>query len=386
MFSRTASPPPGPTDPKRLVVGIVSPGTPSRCYVKTSADGGRTWGALVQLPQFARAECSSESWPAVTCAAGGGRLYAAYSYGVAVSVSTDQGATWSIPTSVFGDYYEEDIFFDVRLAAAPDGSRVYVAAEYYHYYGGGHELAVLFSSSDNQGSSWSPVKKIAASFPEDGTWLYGFALAAGRGGNVFVAYGWEDGWPLYDQSVYTVRVARSADHGASFIYGVADQNDDLDNRLRNPDIEIGPSGTAHLVYEEQHDPGTAILYKYSYAPYSRWSGEPVRLDDVPYVGLTTPRLAVGTCGKASVLHATWLESLDVSDFPSKVLYARKVARPGYAWSDPLKVGTLKNGIYTNGLAAAGPKAFSVFAGKTAPDPQNKWGIFGSRVSSGVTCP
>jgi hypothetical protein len=216
--------------------------------------------------------------------------------------------------------------------------------------------------------------------------LYGFALAAGRGGNVFVAYGWEDGWPLYDQSVYTVRVARSADHGASFIYGVADQNDDLDNRLRNPDIEIGPSGTAHLVYEEQHDPGTAILYKYSYAPYSRWSGEPVRLDDVPYVGLTTPRLAVGTCGKASVLHATWLESLDVSDFPSKVLYARKVARPGYAWSDPLKVGTLKNGIYTNGLAAAGPKAFSVFAGKTAPDPQNKWGIFGSRVSSGVTCP
>jgi hypothetical protein len=31
-----------PAQPKRLVVGIVSPGTPSRCYVKTSADGGRT--------------------------------------------------------------------------------------------------------------------------------------------------------------------------------------------------------------------------------------------------------------------------------------------------------------------------------------------------------
>jgi hypothetical protein len=43
-------------------------------------------------------------------------------------------------------------------------------------------------------------------------------------------------------------------------------------------------------------------------------------------------------------------------------------------------------IYVNGLAAAGPKAFSVFSGRTAPDPQDKWGIAGSRVSSGVTCP
>jgi hypothetical protein len=67
----------------------------------------------------------------------------------------------------------------------------------------------------------------------------------------------------------------------------------------------------------------------------------------------------------------------------EILYTRKVAQRGYAWSEPLKVGQLKNGIYTNGLAASAPKAFSVFSGTTAPD---KWGIFGSRISSGVTCP
>jgi hypothetical protein len=177
-------------------------------------------------------------------------------------------------------------------------------------------------------------------------------------------------------------VARSADHGASFLYGVADQSNDLS--LRDPDIKIGPSGTAHLVYAKGSNPGSAVLYKYSYAPYGNWSAEPVRLDNsVPEANVATPQLAVGACGRASILHATWADLLNGA---SKVFYTRKIAQRGYAWSEPLKVGELKNGIYTNGLAAAGPKAFSIFSGRTAPDPQNKWGIAGSRISSGVTCP
>src|SRR5512147_1319858 len=43
-----------PANPKRLVVGIFF-GT--GCYVRRSADGGRTWGAPVRLPQLADAEC-----------------------------------------------------------------------------------------------------------------------------------------------------------------------------------------------------------------------------------------------------------------------------------------------------------------------------------------
>lgn len=176
-----------------------------------------------------------------------------------------------------------------------------------------------------------------------------------------------------------MQVARSADHGASFLYGSADQSESL--VFGDPDIKIGPFGTAHLVYAKGSNPGRAILYKYSYAPYRSWNVEPVRLDDeLAPTNVGAPRLAVGACGKASVLHATWHGS------PSEILYARKVAQPGYAWSEPLKVGTLKNGIHENGLAAAGPKAFSIFSGRTAPVPQDTWGIAGSRVSSGVTCP
>jgi hypothetical protein len=95
---------------------------------------------LVQLPQLAGAYCWYEVSPAVTYAVGGGRLYAAYPYqkpgpscllnGVAFSVSTDQGATWSAPTSALpeGGLCDDDGFVDVRMAAEPDGRWVYVAA------------------------------------------------------------------------------------------------------------------------------------------------------------------------------------------------------------------------------------------------------------------
>jgi hypothetical protein len=123
---------------------------------------------LVQLPQLAGATegCSYEFSPAVTYGAGGGRLYAAYSYakpgpdglmsGVAFSVSADQGATWSAPTSAFPavDLGDGDGFTDVRLAAAPDGPWVYVAANWQGYF----RATLFFSSSGNQGSSWTPGK------------------------------------------------------------------------------------------------------------------------------------------------------------------------------------------------------------------------------------
>lgn len=265
----------------------------------------------------------------------------------------------------------------MRLAAAPDRSRLYVAAFWMHWHG----RNVYFSSSGTQGADWTPSKMIAEGNSSGGTSLYGFALAAGRGGNVLIAFA----WGLSDPPIYKVEVARSADHGASFLYSTADQGEGFDSDP-DPDIRIGPFGTAHLVYAKGPNPGRAILYKYSYAPYSNWNALPVRLDDeLVQTNVRAPRLAVSACGKASVLHATWGQSLDLGDYwPSEIFYTRKVARPGHTWSEPLKIGTSMDGVWEHRLAAAGPKAFSIFSGETAP--QRKWGIAGSRVSSGITCP
>lgn len=207
-----------PLDPKRLAVGIV---IETRCYVKASADGGRTWAELVQLPQLGDEECSD--MPALAYAADGTRLYAAYSYsqannmhmtGVAVSVSTDDGATWSTPSNAIPADEWENSHHDVRLAAAPDGPWVYLAATAAGYFGS----VIYFTSSDDQGSSWTPHKFI----PESQQRFLGFDLAAGRSGNVLIAFAYT--YALVNPLTNKVQVARSADHGASFIYGVADQN------------------------------------------------------------------------------------------------------------------------------------------------------------------
>ena len=263
---------------------------------KRSTDGGRTWRALVQLPQVADAECSSESWPFITYAAGG-RLYAAYLYmktnscltGVALSVSTDQGATWSAPTKVFEEVSACDGFLgrgsffasgegynDVRVAAAPDEPWVYVAAQIFHY----HDLHIVLGSSRDQGARWTGTD-IAHIFSDEPQFFRGFALAAARKGNVLVAFRYEDG-----ATNYRVYVRRSSDHGASVDRQlvIADQSES--SLLSDPDIEIGPSGTAHLAYARG---GEAIVYKYSYAPYATWSAEAVRLDNnVPPANVGAP--------------------------------------------------------------------------------------------------
>lgn len=377
-----------PTDPKRLVMGIGFPGD-SKCYVKRSADGGKTWGPLVVLPHPSASGISfcAGPAPAVAYSADGSHLYAAYTYEkkvssfytfvVAVTVSVDQGATWSLPTSAFigGDAGEDTGFVDVQLATQADDPALYMTGN----FRGVHGRFLYFSSSRDRGSSWTPAKQIVVAFPDEGTDLHDFALAAGRHGNVFVAYGWSE---VPSSFIYRLQVARSTDHGNSFLYRTADEyssaTSDGSLLLTQPDIAIGLLGTAQLVYNKGSE---AILYKYSVPPYKTWSAMPARLDDdVSAAELSAPRLAVGACGAASILHASWAENRPGT---GRIVYTRKVAQPGYAWSDPLTVGRSNRRLGGSDLVGAGAKAFSIWE---KFESAGNLVIFGSRVASGVTCP
>jgi hypothetical protein len=255
-------------------------------------------GGLVPLPQLAGATegCSYEFSPAVTYGAGGGRLYAAYLYiradpscatglsGVAFSVSADQGATWSTPKSIFAEAStctgfspDRESFFadgegynDVRLAAAPDEPWVYVAAQRFSY----HDLVNHLGSSGDQGLTWTD-RQVAHIFSDGPEYYRGFALAAAQNGNVLVAFGYQAGDAGYD-ATYRLYVRRASDHGASVDPNIVIAGQSDSSLLSSPDIKIGPSGTAHLVYAKG---GESILYKYSYPPYSTWSSTSIRLDN-----------------------------------------------------------------------------------------------------------
>lgn len=376
-----------PVDPRYLAVGIGFLGH-DQCYVKHSADGGKTW-SLVQLPKLASRSADLYcrwSAPAVTFAADGSRLYAAYvptgassflTGPILLSISLDQGRSWSAPTATpLGQGDVDDVV--ISLAAAPEGRRLYLAAS---STTADHRVQSLrFSSSGDQGKTWTDPRTISTDDPYDNISLLGFSLAAGNKGNVLIAYGWRE---YYPKPSFTVRIARSADQGATFATGIAAQSGTL--QLSTPDIRIGPAGTAHLVYTRGPDyppGGEAVLYKFSSPPYATWSAAAARLDDGDSgVTRSSAHIAAGTCGRTSVLHTTWLENRTGG---GAVLYTRKLAQTGHVWSPPLPVGAAAAALDRNSIAAAGPKAFTVW--QTRPAAADDWAIVGSRINSGVACP
>ncbi len=382
-----------PVDPKRMVVGLGLPDS-SRCLVRVTSNSGKTW-STVPLPQpqpHPGAEplryCAASA-PAVAYSADGRRLYAAYAYtdysmqpgyfisGIVISISANGGASWSAPTNASDEASIDsdggESYYAIRLAAAPDDTSIYIAAMLPGYFGD----SLIFGSSRDRGVTWTS-RMIAYGDSIDGTAIGDEGtLAVGRNGNILIAYSFYEYEDVSEIRHYEIRVARSANYGFSFLDTIADQYrsadyDDFSVVLDEPDIKIAPLGTAHLVYKKG---GKAVLYKYSLSPYTSWSAVPVRLDGSAQGRVSTPRIAVSACGQASILHVTWMDG--------RVLYARKVAKNGYAWSRPLTIGTSNTSFGQSDLVGASAKAFAIWGKYLSWNDRQ---ILGSSVSSGITCP
>lgn len=367
-----------PTDPQRLVMGA---SWGASCFISMSVDGGETWSSVSELPQ-----CAGPV--AVTYALSGGIIYAAYGSStwpsVNFSFSIDQGATWSAPTIVASPLDQWDYLIGLQFAAGVDGPLYVVVSAYKFTPSGSLCDGRYISASTDGGASWSDARHVYLGCPGDGKVLAGFAVAAGRAGDVLVAYGldrWEPGHEDLRHD-YALQIARSADYGASFVHGTADRS--TSDVLSSPDITIaGERGLARLVYAKGSD---AILYKKSLPPYSTWSVRPDRLNaKVPGASVHSPRLAVGACGNTSILHAAWMESIEATPYDIRAIYRRKITLPKYRWSKPLqfyaKMG-LGGSVQT--LNAAGAKAFATFVYTNYHPLFNVYGS--SWVWSGVTCP
>jgi hypothetical protein len=193
-----------------------------------SFDGGATWNN-VQLPgltvetagdgAFKRFDAAGD--PVVTFSPDGVAYYANIVFnrstpasGIAVSVSTDGGASWSAP-NIVADIGSANFFYDKDwIAAGPDGK---VVVTWTRFSQGPHGASYLSSPivgviSSNYGKSWNqqtfPISDAAHPFDQ------GSQVAFGPDGALYVAYEGAAASTGYQTDVQIL--ARSTDGGKTF--------------------------------------------------------------------------------------------------------------------------------------------------------------------------
>ena len=369
-----------PSRPNRLVAGLTFG---DACWVRRSIDGGRTWGETQPLPRPPGTKCSLPI--TLSYASDGSQLHAAYSYfdyngpwGIALTTSDDHGETWSDPT-VKSLPEVTNGCRSLDSAVAPDDLRSVYLTAICNSLGVDH---LYFARMDGDDLSWDLFSTIASL---DGATLSQANLAAGRDGAVLVTYGQQR---ALDETAVVV-VASSRNRGTSFVFG----NATAPFRSKSsptvaPDVAIGSSGKAHLVYMRSVGSSYAVLYKNSVPPYKTWSTRGRRLDDDDGTQLVTnsPRITVSTCENTSILHVSWIESTfpPLPQQTHKLLYTRKLEQAS-SWSYPLTVSETTEITTPNlvDLAAGRDKAFPIFGSFSFASFKTQ--IVGSRVWSGVTC-
>ena len=225
-----------PTNPRNLIAGAndyrvccdftgLNDGTGWAYY---SRDGGATWND-VQLPGLTAETGGTGNFklmdsagdPVIAFGPDGVAYYANIVFsrvspasGVAVSVSTDGGATWSAPNMV--SYLKSANYFNDKewIAAGPDGKVVVTWTAFSQGPHGAGYLAspIVGAISFNRGQSWNrqgfPVSDATRPFDQ------GSQVAFGPDGALYVAY--EATSPSTGYTTDAVALARSTDDGQTW--------------------------------------------------------------------------------------------------------------------------------------------------------------------------
>lgn len=356
------------------------------CWVRTSTNAGRTWGAPKKLPMpegDPHCDRSALAW-----APDGSRVYAAYSYwnldadgaGVAISSSTDNGLTWSSPKTVVHFHDSNVIGASVKLATPiteNDANWLYIVIGENVYGNDGENY--YFSRSDDWGNTWSPVDDILSHGEREGPTPP--SIAGGPGGEVLISYSYvvcEN--PTCSTETHDIKVNYSSDRGAHFQEHIVAVPDAIGDTA----VAFGGAGTAHIVYTPWYEntPAFGPYYVYSTKPpYTKWS-KPMALNaESPAQYVASPALAVSACGSGtSVLHAVWLNSSSGKD---SVQYTRKIAKTGQEWSPKLRLSETSITYGSTPAIAAGLGTAVAVWGRYYNQPAR---VSASRIAPGVSCP
>ena len=325
-----------PKDKKLLVSGYHFITNVVRCAARHSSDGGMSWSSQVLMPQLPGGTCSD---PVLAYAPDGGRVFYVYmdikgnDFDIVVSYSEDNGATWIGPfialNGVAGVF-----LYDKPWIGTPDdeANYVYVTATRFDQTGLGL-CHIVFTRSTNGGTAYGAPQTLDMSTAGCGFGpspvVQGSRPAGGKHGNVLVAWfnSGTDGWLT---GSFKIRTAHSADFGASFGPAFDAVNDISEAPFWKgpnacyhrwwgsmfPDVEIDPSGGAHLAYTHDPVPGSAtpedgnIRYAQSPGPpYTSWSSPETVNDDgtVSAQGYVAMDIMSEQTGQSSKPHLIWMD-------------------------------------------------------------------------------
>jgi len=233
-----------------------------------------------------------------------------------------------------------------RVALAPrDARKVFVLWQEIVFSGGSHGGDILFARSEDGGRSFSPPVNLSDSPAGDGKgrinrriWHNGsLDLAAGAGG-VYAA------WTEYEGALW---FSRSTDSGRSFTAPRRIAGGGTEAPARAPSLALGPDRAVYLAWTVGEDEAADIRIARS-ADGGASFGNPRIV--APSSGYSdAPKLAVDPRG---VLHLVYSESSGGPFEPSHIRYTRSTDRAN-SFEPPREISTPGAGFPTLSVDAAG---------------------------------
>jgi hypothetical protein len=224
-----------------------------------SFDGGQTFEGSVQ------GAGGSNSGDPVALIGNNGWYYNNYitnSYGQGLSISTDQGQTWTpyfVASGGGGLLDKNHMWIDNSLGSPYEGN-LYCA--WTDFSGGSMDSRIGFNYSADGGFTWSTPVNVSAAV-NSGSHDQGVNIATGPNGEVYVVWAIYDGWPTNETAL---GLAVSMDGGVTFppatriitnIDGI--RNYDIGKNMRHnsfPSMAVDQStGTVYIVWANHGVPG-----------------------------------------------------------------------------------------------------------------------------------